>query len=129
MSRTSTAIEPKVSEPISFKDIAHRTGFASKASFERGYSFSKLFFILIIICTIAYLSLQIQKQKFDKKHIVALLALLVLSLFGGLFILKLPTKGITGPAIIVVYILKFLFIVGPLVSFVMLEILMGRDKF
>jgi cytochrome bd-type quinol oxidase subunit 2 len=92
------------------------------------FSFSKLFFILIIICTIAYISLQIQKSKYDKKYMVALLVLLVFALVGGVFILKIP--NVLHPVgRVVVYILKFLFIGGPLITFLILEILMGSDKF
>ena len=103
---------------------------SSSRSSERGFSFSKLFFILIIICTIAYISLQIQKKKFDKKYMVALLVLLVFSLVGGLFILKIPMEYVTHPiAKVVVYILKFLFVGGPLITFLILEVLLGQNKF
>lgn len=89
------------------------------------FSISKIFFILIIICTIAYLSLQIQKSKYEKKYVVALLVLFVFGLVGGLFITKL--KG-PGPYALF-YITKFIFLGGPLITFLVLNILLGQNKF
>ena len=87
------------------------------------FNFSKIFFILIIICTIAYLSLQIQKNKYAKKYVVALLVLFIFGLVGGLFIIKLPRI----PPIFL--IIKILFLGGTLVTFLILNILLGKNKF
>jgi hypothetical protein len=98
-----------------------KTGF-SVGSF---FSFEKLFFIIIVICTIAYLSLQIQKSKYEKKYVVALLILFVFTIFGGLFITKLRGPGPYG----IFYILRFIFLGGTLITFLILNILLGQNKF
>jgi len=89
------------------------------------FSISKIFFILVIICTIAYLSLQIQKKKYDKKYVVALLVLFIFGLIGGLFITKLKGPGPYAAF----YITKFIFLGGPIITFLVLNILLGRNKF
>lgn len=96
------------------------------STIKSGFQFSKWFLVLIVIFTIAYMSLQIQKNKFDKKYIVALLVMLVFSLVGVLLLI-LPLKG-PGPYLIF-YILKGLFVGGPIITFLIIEILIGQDKF
>ena len=86
---------------------------------------TKIFFILIVICTLVYYALQIQKSKFDKKYTVALLVVTVFTLVGGLFIVHL--RGI-GPYAIFL-ILKILFLGGPLLTIFILNILIGQGKF
>lgn len=91
------------------------------------------FFMLVVICVIAYMSLQIQKKKFEKKYIVALFVPLIFALIGGLFLI-LPDSAETaikssGPGYVIYIIIKYLCLFGSLLTFLILEILMGRDKF
>jgi hypothetical protein len=89
------------------------------------FNFTKFFFITIVICTLAYFSLQIQKNKFDKKYTVALLTVFVFTLCGGLFVTKLKGPGPYAAF----YILKFIFLGGPLITMLILNSLLGSDKF
>jgi hypothetical protein len=88
-------------------------------------NFTKLFFIMLVLCTLAYFSLQIQKNKFDKKYTVALLVIFVFALIGGIFHRFLRGPGPYG----IFYILKFFFLFGPIFTIFVLLILLGQDKF
>lgn len=90
-----------------------------------GSFLTKWFFITIIICTLAFLSLQIRNDTFDKKYVVSLLVIFVFALCGGLFITKLRGSGPYGAFII----LKILFLGGPLITMLVLLILLGANKF
>jgi hypothetical protein len=101
-----------------------------KKSCERGFSLTKIFFILMVICTIAYVSLQIQKTKFDKKYSIALLVILIFALVGGGVVLKIGDFLNASPQTrILKYILQFIFVFGPIVTFLILNALLGANKF
>lgn len=116
--------------PPQYYNNIHKFAGIGKTSTDNKFSLTKLFFILMVICTIAYTSLQIQKNKFDKKYSVALLVILVFALVGGGFVLKISkflemdTRGK-----IIKYILQFIFVFGPIFTFLILNALMGTNKF
>lgn len=91
----------------------------------KNFNIPKIFFIIVILCTIIFMSIQIHKNKYEQKYVIMLLILFVLSFIGGSFITKL--KG-SGPYALY-YILKFLFLGGPVITLFVLNILLGQDKF
>ncbi len=96
-------------------------------SCEQGFSWTKLIFVLVVICTIAFISLQIQKKKYDKKYSYALISLLALTLAHGLIIMKLPNTKDPKVKIIMKSIKAFITF-SIFLSFLVLAILMGEDK-
>lgn len=84
-------------------------------------SFKKYFLVLVVLLTIFYLGGQINRNAYDKNHLVALLVLLIFCLIGH-FVLK---AGIflRGPVGI---ILKLLFVyLPPLVLFILMVIMLA----
>ena len=69
----------------------------------------KIFLILIVLLIIFYLGGQIKSDNYDKKHVVALLVLLIFSVIGH-FLLKAPF--LPGP---IGLVLKILFIYAPVI--------------
>ena len=81
---------------------------------------SKGFLTIIVICTIAYLGLLLNKNKNDKKYFVALIAIFSLTLAGSWFPLS------PAPPMLII---KLLLLLAPLITMLILNILIGQDKY
>jgi len=79
--------------------------------------FKNIFLVLITLLTILYFGGQIKSGNYDKKHVVALLVLLIFSVIGH-FLLKAPF--LPGPIGIV---LKILFVYAPMLTLFILMVL------
>jgi len=87
-------------------------------------TFAKIFIVLLVICILVYLTIMVSKNKYDKKHIIPLYVLLIFGLVG-FFISYLRGIGPYG----IILIAKLLFVGGPLITMLILNILFGRGKF
>jgi hypothetical protein len=81
---------------------------------------SKGFLTIIVICTIVYLTLLINKNKCDKKYFIALIAVFAFTLLASWCPLSL-----TLPLIII----KIILLLAPLITMLILNILIGEDKY
>jgi hypothetical protein len=78
------------------------------------------FLIVIVICTITYLALLISKSKYDKKYIVALLVMFIFVFIGSVF----PTTS--SPQLLIA---KVILLIAPLITILIINILIGQNKF
>ncbi len=81
---------------------------------------SKGFLTVIVICTIAYLALLINKNKDGRKYFIALIAIFSLTLLASWFPLS-PAPPLA--------IIKLLLLLAPLITILILNILIGQDKY
>jgi len=81
---------------------------------------SKGFLTVIVICTIAYLALLINKNKCDNKYFIALIAIFSLTLLASWFPLS-PAPPLA--------IIKIILLLAPLITMLILNILIGQDKY
>lgn len=81
---------------------------------------SKGFLTIIVICTIAYLALLINKNKCDKKYFIALIVVFAFTLLASWFPLS-----IAPPMVII----KIILLLAPLLTLLIINILIGQDKY
>jgi len=81
---------------------------------------SKGFLTVIVICTIAYLALLINKNKDGRKYLIALIAIFSLTLLASWFPLS-PAPPLA--------IIKIILLLAPLITILILNILIGQDKY
>lgn len=95
---------------------------ATKCGNDSVFSFTKIFFVILILSIFLYMTIQLTKKKFDRKYVIALYVILIVA-FVGVIVKNFP---IPSPYI---QILNAIFLIGPIVASVVISILMSRDKF
>ena len=81
---------------------------------------SKGFLTIIVICTIAYLALLINKNKCDKKYFIALIVVFAFTLIASWFPLSISLPMV---------IIKIILLLAPLLTLLIINILIGQDKY